>query len=159
SISIGYTPSVREALAAKANVHRPATNCGNSSKGVEQLESWIGDGHWDVIHFNFGLHDVTAVEGTPEVAFDQYDKNLRDIVARLKKTGAKLIWASTTPVPQDRRAPLDPAEVVRYNDHARKIMEENGVAIDDLYGFALPQLKDIQLPANVHVTEKGSKVL
>src|SRR5437868_6884608 len=68
SISIGYQVPLREALKGKANVHRPATNCGPTTRGVEQIEQWLGDnksdkdksdkGKWDVIHFNFGLHDV-----------------------------------------------------------------------------------------------------
>ena len=36
---------------------------------------------------------------------------------------------------------------------------ENGVAIDDLYAFALPRLKEIQLPSNVHYTPKGYEAL
>src|SRR5437763_13743340 len=58
SISIGYQVPLREALKGKANVHRPATNCGPTTRGVEQIEQWLGDEKWDVIHFNFGLHDV-----------------------------------------------------------------------------------------------------
>ena len=63
SISIGYHVPLREALKGKANVHRPATNCGPTTRGVEQIEQWLGSdnsekGKWDVIHFNFGLHDV-----------------------------------------------------------------------------------------------------
>ena len=38
-------------------------------------------------------------------------------------------------------------------------MDEHGVAIDDLYEFALPQLSKIQLPKNVHFSEAGSAVL
>ncbi|HEX5104900.1 MAG TPA: SGNH/GDSL hydrolase family protein, partial [Pirellulaceae bacterium] len=34
SISIGYTVAVREELKGKANVHRPATNCGPTTRGV-----------------------------------------------------------------------------------------------------------------------------
>ena len=159
SISVGYTLAVRELLEGKANVHRPPTNCGNTDKGVEQIDAWLGDGKWDVIHFNWGLHDLTSIDGKPEVTFENYAKNLRTLVARLKKTGAALVWCSTTPVPVDRRAPLSPEDVVRYNEAALAIMLENGIAIDDLYAFALPQLAEIQLPRNVHVTEEGSKVL
>src|SRR5262245_1601153 len=42
SISIGYQPALREALKGKANVHRPATNCGPTTRGVEQIEQWLG---------------------------------------------------------------------------------------------------------------------
>ena len=38
-------------------------------------------------------------------------------------------------------------------------MQEHGVAIDDLYAFAEPQLAEIQLKANVHFSPEGSKIL
>ena len=38
-------------------------------------------------------------------------------------------------------------------------MDENKIAINDLHGFALPKLAEIQLPKNVHFTPKGSEVL
>jgi len=44
SISIGYTVPVREALQGKANVHRPAANCGPTTRGVQSLDQWLGDG-------------------------------------------------------------------------------------------------------------------
>src|SRR5688500_10139469 len=56
SISIGYHVAVRDELKAVANVHRPATNCGPTTLGIEQIDEWLGDGRWAVIHFNFGLH-------------------------------------------------------------------------------------------------------
>ena len=49
--------------------------------------------------------------------------------------------------------------MIAYNAVAKKIMKRNGIAIDDLYAFALPKLKEIQLPANVHYTPEGSKTL
>jgi hypothetical protein len=159
SISIGYTAAVREALAGKANVHRAPTNCGPTIRGLEQIDKWLGDGRWDVIHFNFGLHDLKKIQGKHQVPIDQYEKNLRKLVARMKKTGARLVWCSTTPVPQRSSPPRANADVVAYNAVARKIMDANGIAIDDLYAFALPQLEKIQRPANVHFTPEGSKVL
>ena len=38
-------------------------------------------------------------------------------------------------------------------------MQKHGVAIDDLFAFALPRLAEIQLPANVHFKPEGSKQL
>ena len=58
SISIGYTQQVREGLKDKANVIRPNTNCGSTGMGLEGLKSWLGDKHWGVIHFNWGLWDL-----------------------------------------------------------------------------------------------------
>ncbi len=159
SISIGYTVPVREALAGKANVHRAPTNCGPTSRGVEHLDAWLGDGEWDVIHFNFGLHDLKQIDGTQQVPLADYEKNLRQIVERLKKTKARLLWCSTTPVPPKSNPPRSPEDVTAYNAVARKIMEKEGVAINDLYAFALPRIEKIQIPSNVHFTPEGSKVL
>jgi len=168
SISIGYQPALREALAGKANVHRPAANCGPTMRGVEQIEQWLGEGKWDVIHFNFGLHDVRhfddagkatdADKGHRQVSDADYEKNLDMLVNRMKKTGAKLIFALTTPVPDGSPGRIKGDEV-KYNEIARRVMQRHGVAIDDLYSFALPRLAEIQLPANVHFKPEGSKVL
>ena len=62
---------------------------------------------------------------------EQYTKNLRELVKRLHATKAKLIWASTTPVPDGKvNPPRKNADVIAYNNVAKKIMEENGVLID-----------------------------
>jgi acyl-CoA thioesterase-1 len=161
SISIGYTVPVQKALAGKANVHRIPENGGPTTNGLEKIDRWLGDGKWDVIHFNWGLHDLKiAKDEQRNVPIDQYEKNLRTLVERLKKTGATLVWCSTTPVPAKVRSPIRKTDdVAAYNAVAKKVMEENGIAIDDLYSFALPQLKEIQLPENVHYTEKGYEVL
>ncbi len=81
-------------------------------------------------------------------------------MTQLKATGAQLIWCSTTPVPDVKLTPLRRnSDVLAYNAAAQKIMGENGVAIDDLYAFAAPQLEKIQLPANVHYSKDGYDVL
>ncbi len=161
SISMGYTQPVRALLAGKANVHRIPENGGPTSRGVEKLDQWLGTGHWDVIHFNFGLHDLRIMEtGTYQVSLADYEANLRKIVARLKATGARLIWATTTPVPDAKLSPpRRSADVPLFNRAALKIMQENGVVIDDLFALAEPQLASIQRPANVHYTNAGYEVL
>jgi hypothetical protein len=158
SISIGYTLPTRQALAGKANVHRPPTNCGGTPNIVRHLDKWLGTGRWDVIHFNSGIHDLKRPGGKRAVTPGQYEKNLRIIVQRLKKTGAKLIWSSTTQSPEAVcGAPAE--DFVTYNAAARKVMKENGVQVNDLYAFSLPRLPQIQLPVNSHFTPEGSKVL
>lgn len=171
SISIGYTLPVRELLKGQANVHRPPTNCGPTTRGLGQIDAWIGKSKWDVIHFNWGLHDLKylgpsgqnlAKPGAPgshqQVPPAEYEKNLRKLVARLKETGATLIWCSTTPVPEGAAGRVV-GDSVKYNAIAAKVMKDNDVAIDDLYAFSLPKLKEIMRPANVHFTPDGSKQL
>jgi acyl-CoA thioesterase-1 len=161
SISMGYTIPVRNLLKGKANVHRIPDNGGPTTNGLAQLKSWLGNGKWDVIHFNWGLHDLKIMSnGERQVSPEDYDKNLRQLVAQLKATGATLIWATTTPVPEHVKGVLrHPEDVPLYNGIALQIMKANGVLIDDLYGFALPQLSKIQLAQNVHYSAEGSEVL
>lgn len=169
SISIGYTLPVRERLSQEANVWRPAANCGPTTRGVANLDAWLGDRHWDVIHFNFGLHDLRwmpvkdssgsdeKVVEAPQVSLKDYEANLRKIVTRLKKTDATLIWCETTPVPAKSAHRIKDDEE-NYNALAAKVMREMGdIRTDALHDFA--KSKAQQLPANVHYTTAGSEQL
>jgi len=168
SISIGYTVPVRDLLKGKANVHRARQNCGPTTRGLESLDAWLGEKKWDVIHFNFGLHDLKYInekgglvavdEGRQQVPIDAYRKNLEQIVARLEKTGAALIWCATTPVPEGAKGRVV-GDAVRYNAAAAEVMAKHKIPTNDLYAFAKPRLEKIQQPANVHFTPEGSKAL
>lgn len=161
SISIGYGVPVRQLLAGVANVHRIPGNGATSANGVLQVEDWLGKGKWDVIHFNFGLHDLKRLDdGAPQVDLAAYERYLGLFVQRLKRSGAQLIFATTTPVPAGKVSPPRQSEdVVRYNRVALAVMEREGVAVNDLYGYALPRLSQLQQPVNVHFTNAGSEAL
>ena len=161
SISIGYTLTVRKLLDGKANVHRIPTNGGPTSNGVANLATWLGKDKWDVIHFNFGLHDLKIMPGGKrQVEPADYESNLRALVTELRKTGAKLVFATTTPVPEGKLAtPRNSADVALYNQIALKVMTEHGVAIDDLNAAITPHLAKLQRPHDVHYTAEGSEAL
>src|SRR5438477_1701315 len=97
SISGGYGPVVRERLKDKVNVHavhREKVN-GDTNNGMDEIDAWLSRGHWDIIHFNWGLWDLKVQEdGRNFVPIEQYGKNLRELVKRLKQTGALLIFAT-----------------------------------------------------------------
>jgi hypothetical protein len=162
SISMGYTIPTRKALEGKANVHRPPTNCGSTLSGLRNLNSWIGSGKWDVIHFNWGMHDLKYLgSGRQNVPIERYEKNLDELVDRLKKTGAVLIFATTTPLVRETQGRFrrDAQAELLYNETARKVMEERGVRVNDLHAFALPKIEIIQAADGVHFTKDGSNVL
>ena len=163
SISVAYTFPVRKALSGKANVHRVAANGGSTIRGLKYIDTWLGRGKWDVIHFNWGLHDMFSLNGRngkPQAPLDEYEKNLGKLVQRLKQTGAKLIWCSTTPVPKGSPPPATNKDAIAYNAVAKKIMDANAIAIDDLYALALPKMEKIQrAPGDVHFSPEGSKLL
>jgi len=152
SVSRGYTQSVRKALAGKANVHRAPANCGPTSLGLRKLDVWLGDGKWALIHFNFGIHD----RNTP---IAEYSQRLEQLVERMKKTGAKLVWASTTPIPDDPAKKQTAASIVERNEAAAQIMQKHGVLIDDLFTAVTPHLAEMQTPNDVHFNGAGYEFL
>lgn len=156
SISMYYTPQVRLQLAGKANVYRVPDNGKTTRYGLENMKYWLGDGNWKVIHFNFGLHDLAGAEKR-QVPIDEYERNLRELVKILSGTGAKLIWASTTPVPEGSRNRKE-ADALAYNAVAQKVMEENRVPVNDLHRFieTRPKKENLALPADVHYRAEGS---
>ena len=152
SVSRGYTQAVRTSLAGEANVHRAPANCGPTASGMKNLDVWLGDGRWDLIHFNFGIHD----RNTPVA---DYAERLEQLVQRLKKTGARLVWATTTPIPDVTATGQTAASVVERNVAAAGVMQKHGVGVDDLFGFITPHLADVQTPNDVHFTAKGYDLL
>lgn len=167
SISIGYTVPVQKLLAGKANVHRIPTNGGPTTRGLANIDAWIGDKPWDVIHFNFGLHDLKYVDenlknsppdkGRQQVGPEDYRKNLTTIVERLEKTGAKLIWRPTTPVPPGAHSRIAAAEG-EYNRIAAEVIADRNIAVNDLNPLIHSQ-PELQKKADVHFTPEGSQAL
>jgi acyl-CoA thioesterase-1 len=157
SISIGYTPHTAALLEGKARVTHHAGNAQDTRNGLKMLPTWLKEGSFDVIHFNWGLWDL--IDGGKSVPIDEYEKNLRQLVKQLKATKAKLVWASTTPVPEKNARKRRDADVQAYNAVAKKIMEENHIPIDDLYGFAKPRLAQWQKANDVHFSPEGSQEL
>ena len=180
SVSVAYTLDVRKNLAGVANVHRIAANGGSTRTALGEygLVRWLKPGEkWDVIHFNEGLHDLSyrfpddrdkndkgeyaspTNGGRPNVSVEQYEKNLRLIIARLKQTGAKLIFGSTTPVPESDAAKYVKDSELPYNVAAKKVMAEEGVAWNDLWAAVKPRQDQLQGKRNVHFMASGSAVL
>ena len=170
SISIGYTLPTRKLLKGKVNLHRIPTNGGPTVKGLQQIESWLGRKKWDVIHFNWGLHDLKYMGpkgenlfpkekgGKVQVPIEDYEKNLDSLVRRLKKTNAKLIWRNTTPVPPGSKG-RHVGDSIKYNAAAERVMIRHGIPTHDLFTPSRERMKEIMLPANVHYTKVGSKAL
>lgn len=157
SISMGYTLDVREMLKGKANVHRIPTNGGPTIRGIESIKEWLGTSKWDVIHFNWGLHDLKYINDKPQVSLADYEKNLTELVKTMQATGAKLIWCNTTHVPAGVSGRIEGDET-KYNEAAARVMTAAGILTDDLRAHALAK-PEAQLPANVHFSPDGSRYL
>lgn len=161
SISMGYTIPVRKRLEGKANIHRIPANGGPTTRGLANIDKWLGDGKWDIIHFNWGIHDLRHMDdGKRQVEPADYEKNLRALVGKLKATGAKLMWASITPIPEP---PLIPdrtfGDETEYNKIAAKVMKENGIPINDLHTYVSPRFSELQRKQDLHYKPEGSEFL
>ena len=174
SISVSYTLPVKLRLEGIVNVMRPMENCSSTLTIRENLDRWLGQTKWTVIHFNAGLHDLEHVQqenaapgmqkmvpinkGPRWISLESYRANLENIVKRLKQTNATLIFATTTPVPAGERNRA-PEDVALYNQTALDVMRDNGVLIDDLYSVAVQSADRFQIPQDVHFLEAGSRIL
>jgi len=168
SISIGYTPHVAMELKNLAVIKHNPGNAQHTGVGLDNIDAWIGDNKWDIIHFNFGLWDMCyrkpglvrdKADGQLTTTPEQYEKNLDQLVSRLKQTGASLIWANTTYVP-DGETGRFAGDDIKYNAIAAKVMRKHDVAINDLHTLTanFPVLLFIE-PANVHYTNDGYAII
>jgi len=170
SISIGYTLPTRALLKEKVNLHRIPTNGGPTIKGVSEIEKWLGTKKWDLIHFNWGLHDLKYMGkdgtnlvpkekgGIVQVPLSEYEKNLEKLVIRMKKSTTKLVWRNTTPIPPGSKARYV-GDSVKFNKAAAQVMKKHDVPTLDLYTPSKKNMKDWMKKADVHYHAHGSQAL
>lgn len=144
SVSAGYTPFLRSALGATANVQHGPDNAGGgnadgSGYGVLCMPYFTRTPtytlpKWKVITFNFGLHD-----GGTSLA--NYTANMENItttlVAIAKETGATLIYVTTT-IPGGSAEPTtapDNIKVQQLNVAALSVIAKaaHPITVLDLY--------------------------
>jgi len=128
----------------------------HSGAVLAQLDEILGDKKWDVIYFNFSIADLTHRDpniketrlmnkdaGGKPTSLEAYTKNLDQIVQRLKKTGAKLVWGNTMPMITINFFPTYVGTLfianseLEYNQKAAEVMQRHGVAVVDLHGYIM----------------------
>ncbi len=128
----------------------------HSGAVLEQLDKVLGDNKWDVIYFNFGIADLihrhpksktmrlmNKDAGGKPTSLDVYQRNIEQIVSRLKQTHARLIWGSTTPMVVVNFFPtlegglfVENSEV-DYNLKAAEIMRRHQIPVVDLHSYIM----------------------
>lgn len=169
SIRLGYAPRVARMLEGRALVVSPAPNGGDSANLLRNLEEWAIREKPDVIHFNCGLHDLKLSRESRrhQVEPDQYERNLRTIVGRLRReTSAALVFANTTPILDDRHAlrgagfDRTAADVRSYNATAERVMTAENVPVLDLHGLVeLEGAAGVLSEDGTHYTDRGYDIL
>lgn len=143
SVAFMYLDAVKAALKGIANCHIIDDNCWSVYRGSTFMDYWLGDYkqksmQWDVIQFNSGLHDLkqSAPSAPYAVPLDKYKKYLEKEVKVLERTGAKLIWCTTTPVPNSSGGKYgrQKGAPVEFNKAAMEVMKKfPEIEINDLY--------------------------
>jgi dienelactone hydrolase/lysophospholipase L1-like esterase len=169
SIRMGYAPLVAERLKGKAVVVSHSVNGGDSANVLKNLGEWIIGEKPTLVHLNCGLHDLKLDKQLKkhQVELAPYEVNLKDIVTRIRKeTNAALVFASTTPILDERHAKHGAhfdrfnADVERYNAVAQKVMRELGVTIHDLNWLVNKNNPAKMLLADgTHYTPEGNAIL
>ena len=118
---------------------------------------------YDVIIFNFGLHDLNFNGKWPEeqTSPNEYGENLREIKSLLLSTGARVGYVLTTPMPEN--VTLD-SRIKHYNAIANHVMKEYpAIATADLYSWVIEGCVKHCLVINKdlspHFTKGGNKYL
>lgn len=168
SIRLGYAPTVVKKLEGKAMVVHSPMNGGDSARVLANLKDWAISEQPDVVHFNCGIHDTKKDRKTGkfQVPPEQYRANLRKIVETLRReTKATVIFATTTPIIDDRAAgkrksagyDLLDASTLEYNRIATQVMKELNVPVNDLRAACGERetLGTLMSDDGVHFTSEG----
>ena len=163
SIRQSYQGAVKRRLAGRAEVVGPAENCQHAAFTLNNLDRWLAElGKPDVVHWNNGLHDVgcNPARSPHQFTLDVYTANLRLIVEKLRRTGAAIVWAATTPVHPDCEFTLedwswDNEEIVWYNATARELMESEDVKVNDLHSVIAADPDRLLADDKIHLSREG----
>lgn len=153
SITRGYYDGVEKALSGQAYCARYSTSkfIGHEDF-LAELTNLLGAYRFDVIHINNGLHGWAYTEDEYAASFPR----LLEVLAAHAK-GARVIWASTTPV---RSAPnpadFDPQteRVKARNRIAAGVMQAHDIPVDDLFAL-VEQRADFYSQDGVHFNDAG----
>ena len=135
SIARAYHSDVSKLLETKASVSRLTTAQFLADPMLLSFLATVLDHyHFDVIHFNNGMHGWQHSETRYKEAFTAYLKLIREHAPT-----SKLIWASTTPIKED---PVGDTSKKATNERVRErnrialeFIRGKNIAVDDLYAL------------------------
>ena len=82
-----------------------------------------------------------------------------ELVKIMKKTGAKVTWATTTPIPDMAKTGQTAASVVERNEAAAKVMAKHSIPSVDLFTYITPHLETVRRTNDVHFHPEGYQML
>lgn len=170
-MSIGYEPPTAAMLASKYFIqHTPwdtrGGGSGTSQYGLECLPALMRTSmsehvNWDLVVFNFGLHDLDPSNSSQAT----YEQQLKDIAQQLRQYSARQLYALTTPYMPDKTKGID--IVQELNARAESVMKELGIPVVDLYTAVTDVCGKVytdcsicrKSPCSYHYTPEGYQVI
>jgi lysophospholipase L1-like esterase len=160
SISIGYTPTVREEFPDFQVIHNPC-NAQNSIFGAVKIKEWLKHSErWNVCTINHGIWDLMR-SSKYGVSVSNYTSNLRYEVTQLKKVCDVVVFANTTHIPS-KATTVARENLNTYNQAAEELMNEMNVPVCDLNTVSnniVHLHAGYEAEDNVHWNDEGSEVL
>jgi GDSL-like Lipase/Acylhydrolase family len=154
SITRNYYPGVKRRLTGKANVYLMATS---AAVGDPRLPLQIADFatvqavHFSLVHFNNGMHGWAYTESQYGSAFPSF---LQAIQAAAP--GARMIWATTTPVKVEASPGPTNSRIESRNAIAKIFVQKSALPIDDQHELMMHHLDTYQ--DTVHFNDSGAEM-
>ncbi|MGM0879613.1 MAG: SGNH/GDSL hydrolase family protein [Bacillota bacterium] len=89
-------------------------------------------------------------------SLDEYVETLKRIINELQRTGARIIFATTTPVPKGAKGRSN-AEINLYNSAAVELMNRNGIEVNDLNHLIKQDLAAHICEDKLYLSEQGNQ--
>lgn len=173
SIKAWYAKQVKELLDGKCEViYAEGDNGRFTYYSLHQLATLLNEhGRVDLVHFNNGYWDMTALPflNKPIFSLEEYKHGLKRIIELSRAAGAKLIFATTTPLPSKVQAEdntgtgvsfeFEQQSVLDYNNAALSLMKEENIPVNDLYAVCKQDKNYYKCEDNLHHTPEGNRIL
>lgn len=173
SIKAFYAKRVRKLLEGKCEVYSEDDNGRFTYYSVRQLMEiiWKHGTEFDLVHFNCGYWDMTVMPilNRPMMSLEEYQSGLKKIIELSRATGAKLIFATTTPLPgkteakdtagTDSHFVLEQDRVKNFNEAALEVMKAENITVNDLYAVCKQDKNFYKCEDNLHHTDEGNDIL
>ncbi len=150
SICNGYSGDVCKELAGTAYVTFYASSkCVCDKSYLRALAFFLDESDYAVIHFNNGLHSLSSNRQDWETCLRAAVRLIRE-----KGNGAKIIWASSTPL----KDPKLTEKARELNAIAARVMTEEGVPTDDLFARMDPLDREANWTDTFHFKAEAKKI-
>ncbi|MDF2989130.1 MAG: hydrolase family protein [Eubacterium sp.] len=145
SIRMGYDEYVKEILGNKCEVYYDDNDNGRfAAYTLWQANQFFKNyGKFDVVHWNNGYWDMNIEYPMVEAMhpIDEYIHFLKRIITEIRRNGAEIIFATTTPVLEAGTAMDNTGTgikinysndwVAQYNTAAKKLMQDENITVND----------------------------